>query len=357
MMGVATLTQPAPARVWRRRAQPLAKLVISLLLGVLAVEVMADHWSELSGAGVYLTHLNAGWVAVAVLAEATSMLSFTALQKRLLAAGGVDVHLGPLVAITLAGNAIANTLPGGAAFASVFAYRQYRRKGADEALATWTLVAVTGLTAVTLAALAVVGLVVAGNSGLVGTLGPLLGLLVAGPVVGVAVLLRPQLLASIAVGPLRLVQRVFGWPARPIEEMVAGAITRLQAVTPRLPDWLVALAWAGGNWVADSTCLVAAFLAVGAPVPTRALLLAYGAAQTAANLPITPGGLGVVEGSLTVALVAFGGSTSATVAAVLLYRVLSFWVLLPVGWTAWSVLTVAGRRRRRLHADQGEVHA
>ena len=51
-----------------------------------------------------------------------------------------------------------------------------------------------------------------------------------------------------------------------------------------------------------------AFEAVGVDVPWRGVLLAYAAAQLATNLPITPGGLGVVEGSLTVALVAFGGA-------------------------------------------------
>ena len=63
-----------------------------------------------------------------------------------------------------------------------------------------------------------------------------------------------------------------------------------------------------GNWVADCGCLALSFLAVGARVPWRGLLLAYGAGQLATILPITPGGLGVVEGSLTVALVTFGGA-------------------------------------------------
>jgi uncharacterized protein (TIRG00374 family) len=89
---------------------------------------------------------------------------------------------------------------------------------------------------------------------------------------------------------------------------------------------------------------VLAFTAVGAAVPWRGLLVAYGAAQVAANLPITPGGLGVVEGSLTVALVAYGGSTAATVAAVVLYRILSFWIPVPLGWASWGGLHVQGRR-------------
>jgi uncharacterized membrane protein YbhN (UPF0104 family) len=58
--------------------------------------------------------------------------------------------------------------------------------------------------------------------------------------------------------------------------------------------------------------------------------------------------LGVVEGSLTVALVAYGGAETSTVAAVFLYRLISFWGELPVGWTAWALL--ARRRRRTIRA-------
>jgi hypothetical protein len=74
------------------------------------------------------------------------------------------------------------------------------------------------------------------------------------------------------------------------------------------------------------------------------LLLAYGAGQLAANLPITPGGLGVVEGSLTIALVQFGGLKTSTIAVVLLYRILSFWIELPVGWGTWAALVWSDRR-------------
>jgi uncharacterized protein (TIRG00374 family) len=99
------------------------------------------------------------------------------------------------------------------------------------------------------------------------------------------------------------------------------------------------------NWSLDCLCLVVAFVALAAPVPWRGLLLAYGAGQLAANLPITPGGLGAVEGSLTVALVFYGGGRVSTVAAVLLYRIISFWALLPLGWASWLALRWTGRQR------------
>jgi len=130
---------------------------------------------------------------------------------------------------------------------------------------------------------------------------------------------------------------------RPTETLVP-LIERVETVRPPLADWLASCAFALANWLADCLCFVAAFEAVGAAVPWRGVLVAYGAAQVAANVPITPGGLGVVEGSLTVALVAYGGSTEGSVAAVLLYRIISFWAAVPVGWLAWVGLQVQHRR-------------
>jgi hypothetical protein len=110
--------------------------------------------------------------------------------------------------------------------------------------------------------------------------------------------------------------------------------------------------WAVANWLLDCACLALSFVALGFGVPWKALLLAYGAGQLAVNLPITPGGLGVVEGSLTIALVIFGGAETQTVAAVLLYRIISFWGELPVGWAAWAGITWSNKATaRRLAQD------
>jgi hypothetical protein len=56
--------------------------------------------------------------------------------------------------------------------------------------------------------------------------------------------------------------------------------------------------------------------------------------------------LGVVEGSITIALVAFGGAQVATVDAVLMYRVISFWLVLVIGWGLWAQLAFQVRRGR-----------
>jgi uncharacterized membrane protein YbhN (UPF0104 family) len=106
------------------------------------------------------------------------------------------------------------------------------------------------------------------------------------------------------------------------------------------------VAWGTVNWLLDCACFAIMFTSIHAPIPWGGLLLAYGAGQLAATLPITPGGLGVVEGSLTIALVAFGGAEASTADAVLLYRLISFWFILGLGWLFIGEMALEVRRGR-----------
>jgi pimeloyl-ACP methyl ester carboxylesterase len=85
--------------------------------------------------------------------------------------------------------------------------------------------------------------------------------------------------------------------------------------------------------------------ATGATVPWHDLLLAYGAGIAAQSLNITPGGLGVTEGTLSLALVATGLGAGRALAAVLLYRLASFWLVALAGWLVllWLRRPRAGR--------------
>lgn len=339
--------RPRPVRTRRparRRLVFAARVLLIGGLGYLALVIALSNSAELAGARTYLDRVRWDWIAPALVAEALSYVAFTQLQRRLLTAGDLRTAFVPILGITLAGNAMNGSLPGGGALATVFAYRQFRRRGADEALTTWTIVAFTSLASLTLAILAAVGLVVAGDDGPVAGLWPLIAILIVGPVVGVAILLRPRLVALVATPVLGWSRRLTSFPHARADAIVDRLVARLDAVTPGIGDWAVGLGWAMANWLTDCACLVLAFEAVGAHVPWRGLLVAYGAAQVAVNLPITPGGLGVVEGSLTIALVAYGGSTAGSVAAVLLYRIISFWLLLPLGWLAWLGLHLDTRR-------------
>jgi uncharacterized protein (TIRG00374 family) len=96
-----------------------------------------------------------------------------------------------------------------------------------------------------------------------------------------------------------------------------------------------ALAYATANWVLDAFVLYLFFLAVGHHQHFGELLVAYGVATIVAAIPLTPSGLGVTEATLVAINVGFGAPRSAAVVAVLGYRLVNFWLPLPVGLAAY----------------------
>ncbi len=142
--------------------------------------------------------------------EAGSLVAFAQVQKRLLDAGHVHVSTSRLTAVTVAATAIANSMPAGPFVSAVFAFGQYRRRGADEGLAGWTLAAVFVAASVTLALVAAVGVTVAGAEGagldLVGvTVAVFVGAIALG-----AVFLQKRALVWSVSGLVRVARRVLG---------------------------------------------------------------------------------------------------------------------------------------------------
>lgn len=331
----------------RKKVAAWARFVIGLGLGGVALWAVSGQRGELAGATSELSRLDPLWVLVAVVAEIISFVAFARMQGRLLRAGGVIVSSGRLLGLTAAASAIASSIPAGPAVASVYAYRQYRRAGADEGIAGWVLIATLLCSALGLALVAGAGVLLAEReSAALDLVGVSISVLVA-VLLAMAVFSQRRFVLAVVVGVMRIVKKLTGYPRGDADQHVANVSAHLGQVNLRWRDFGPAIAWSLGNWGFDCGCLTFAYLAVGAGVPWRGLLLAYGAGQLASNLPITPGGLGVVEGSLTVALVAFGGVQTSTVAAVILYRIISFWGFLPVGWLVWGVLAVRDRRSDR----------
>jgi hypothetical protein len=135
-----------------------------------------------------------------------------------------------------------------------------------------------------------------------------------------------------------------------VDALVLGADRfgqRIRVVTPTPLAWLEALGLALYNWVADLLTLVFVIFTVHGHVPWRGIVVAYALTQIAASIPITPGGLAVVEASLVALLTAYGTPASEAITIVLLYRLVSFWALVPIGWASWGYLEAAQRRQDR----------
>src|SRR5205085_11291857 len=98
-----------------------------------------------------------------------------------------------------------------------------------------------------------------------------------------------------------------------------------------------ALFGAIGKWAFDFLALVCILAALGTRPRPALVLLAYGAAQLLTMIPVTPGGLGFVEAGLAALLALAGVSAGTAAVATLAYRLLGFWLPLPIGLAAYAV--------------------
>jgi uncharacterized membrane protein YbhN (UPF0104 family) len=320
-----------------------ARLRLLAAVGAVTAVVVATGWAVTQNTTEFLTafeqlhRLSLGWLAAAVIAEVMSYLTYAAAQRRLLAGCGYRLGTGTLTALSAAAQALGNVIPVGSAVAGLYVMRQLRRRGVEEyvglAVQTATVVAYFGA----LAALALVGAQVAGPGGPV-DLRVTAATVIAGSLV-LMLLARRGMRRGWGLGLARRLQA--RWPTWPWPESAASAQVRL----PTARGWVAVAGALVASWMVDCGCLAACVFAVSAAVPWRGLLVSYCAGQLAAIIPFAPGGLGVVEGSLTLALVAYGGAAQTTLAAVLLYRLITYWALLPIGALAHLGLQRTARDR------------
>jgi uncharacterized membrane protein YbhN (UPF0104 family) len=307
------------ARIPKR---PLQIVLVALVAGLLVVAAFRSR-SALPSLG-RLHDPSSSWLAVAVLAELASLTAYALIVRELLRVGRLRARMSALLRATVGGIAMSASLPGGQVASAAYWYRQLREEGAGRSLTALAMVGSMVAGVVSLAVLFVAGVLAAGGDGpLAAARTPIVE--VSAGLVILAVLFRDR--------AYRLVRRVV--PGLP------------SGYSPSRRSLLGVGVLAFANWLLDCVCLWAALAAMHASVPARSVLLAYTLAQLVAAVPLLPGGGGTVEATLVLTFTAFHHASAAVVAGVLLFRLISCWGLVPVGW-----LSVALDRRSLLPQPQ-----
>ena len=148
----------------------------------------------------------------------------------------------------------------------------------------------------------------------------------------------------VLAGLVVLALAVFAIPAGR-RELRARLSPMLGQVLPRLLDVAqrprkLALGIGGALLLSLSyiLCLAACVAAFGRSVPLASIAVVYLTGSAIGSILPTPGGLGGVEAALTAGLTAAGLPGAVAVSAVLLFRLLTFWLPVPFGWAAMSYL-------------------
>jgi glycosyltransferase 2 family protein len=85
-------------------------------------------------------------------------------------------------------------------------------------------------------------------------------------------------------------------------------------------------------------CLAVSVQAFGGSLAIEAVAVVYLTGSAIGSIVPTPGGLGAVEAALTAGLTAAGLTGATAISSVLLYRTVTFWIPVPLGWAALNYL-------------------
>jgi uncharacterized membrane protein YbhN (UPF0104 family)/tRNA A-37 threonylcarbamoyl transferase component Bud32 len=94
--------------------------------------------------------------------------------------------------------------------------------------------------------------------------------------------------------------------------------------------------------IAYILCLAASVRALGGSAPIASIAVVYLTGSALGSVVPTPGGLGAVEIALSAGLTAARLPAATAVSAVLLFRTLTFWLPVPVGWASMNYLQRRG---------------
>lgn len=310
--------------------------IVVLLLGGAVAELVAKRHELVSGLRL-LSHPDYPFLIGAVALQVVSVLALAREQWVFLQSGRVRIGATEMAEITAAHNAITMSVPGGLAWSTAFLFDQLRRRGADRTLAGWDILISGAVSSFCLFLLLACGVEWARKGPVVAAKVPVAFLAAIPPATAVVVVALHHLRGLGYADVVDWIShRLRRWKSA--RNWVRETSKRLRRYQPTPWQWVEGFALALSNWLLDMGCLMLCVRALGLPIPWPGIVVAYALGKVAGMLPVTPGGLGVVEAGLTGLLVVYGMPTSRALAVTLLYRLLSFWALLPVGWGYWAFL-------------------
>src|SRR5580658_681783 len=304
-----------------------------------------------------LGRVNVAYLVLAVGLEVVALLSYAELSRAVLNPSAPKRWR--MFRINMASLSVSHVLPGGTAPGTAIGYRLLVESGVPPATAGFGLATQGVGSAVVLNAIFWVALIISipfnGFNPLYG-IAAALGALLLGAFAGIIFLLTKGKYRSI--GWLRrLANHIPFVTPEQVSRLLQEVADRIEILLRDRQLLVRALGWATANWLFDAASLGVFLLALGHRLNPIDLLVAYGLANILAVIPITPGGLGVIEGILIPTIVGFHVPKTVAILGVITYRLVNFWLPIPVGGAAYLSLRIGAHPRRNGGAGNGVTPA
>jgi len=318
---------------WLRWGAGLAAIVFAVEYLVLPQIAGARKALEVLGG------VRPGYLVLGAVLEVLAVVAYSGLTRSVLPAAGRPSFF-TLLRIDTTTLGVSHIVPGGAATAAAVRFRLLTTHGVSGSNAAFAA-AVQGVgSAIVLNVLLWAGLVVSiplrGFNPLYTAAAAAGAALLAGGVTAVLMLTRGQ--ESSVRGVRAVARHVPLLDPDTAERFVRSAAARLAELARDRGMLAQAVLWATLNWLLDAAALWVFVLAYGYRLGLDGLIVSFGLANVVAALPLTPGGLGLVEGVLVPTIVGFGAPRGIAVLGVVSYRLVNFWLPIPVAALAYLSL-------------------
>lgn len=310
----------------------IAKKTAAAVVFGITIYLVFPSLTEVFSSFPKLTSLDPIWFTAAIALEVAHFTCTIALQRIALRTKAWF----SVATSQLAGNAISLVVPGGAAVGAATQFRMLAAAGNDTTtavggLTAFSLLGIAGLLALPIFVLPAIlaGTPIASGLEYAALLGLVAFFLFSGFAAAVLVLDRPICWAGRVVQAARNRWRRRAAPMTDLPDRLLRERNRIRDVLGR--RWKAATLLSSGRLFFDYGCLLATIRATGANSNPSLVLLAYAVAGLLALIPITPGGLGIVEAGLSGLLILAGVPAGDAVVATLAYRIISYWLPIFVG--------------------------
>jgi uncharacterized protein (TIRG00374 family) len=329
---VTTRKSRVPWPVIRGTAKVMGVLFVVYFFGPTLITGFRTAIHELSTVNPLL-------LAVGFVFEMAALLCYSLLTRAALPKNSIS--LPRLVRIQLSTKALSSIMPGGSAAGSALGYRLLTLSGVSGPDAGFALATVGLGSAVVLNLILMLGLIV--SIPLRGV-NPFYGTAAA---VGVVMITLAALIAWGLIKGQARAERITRWFAKKIRIDPDRAIDVVRHLGERVRELLTdrsllfrVVGWAAANWLLDAASLWIFLRAFGGTTPIDGLIIAFGLANVLAAIPITPGGVGIVEGVMIPTLVGFGLSKNVATLGVVSYRAASYWLPILLGGISYFSLRI-----------------
>ncbi len=338
---------PRPRRFkgFRLTLKLLALVAVAYYAITVAIPGVSKAWHELRTVNPWL-------LIVGLALEMAALVAYSMLTRAALGESAKVISGPRLFRIQMSTKALSSIVPGGSAAGSALGYRLMTLSGVEGGDAGF--------------ALATAGL----GSALVLNLIFWLALLISIPIRGVSpgyataailgivlMVVAGAVVFSLTEGKGRA-ERIVRWVAERLHLNADRAAAGVRQVAGRMEELagdrqLLArtAGWAAANWLLDAAALWVFLTAFGPAPDIDAVLVAFGIVNVAAVIPLFPGGIGIIDGGIPLALIGFGMASGQALIGTASYRLAQLWFPIVLGAILYGSLRVGPwsiSRRERL---------